>query len=169
MIGTILTQCYMTPWADRAVSVERARAGCPVTQGALWHSLWHTRCQTIQLEAQQGEASPCWSQAALCFRLKLFSIIHLLSSSPSNPVLTRVSSHLPVTGNSPSTDSSRSSTRRVLRLARSTEALLCLLLQQEKFTQAINKAVQFLSVGVLQQFQASKEICPSIQLQMERL
>lgn len=145
MIGRILA-----PWADGAVSMEHAGAGCPVTQSALWHSLWHTGCQTIQLEAQQGEASPCWSQAAVCFPLKLFSIIHLLSSSPSNPVFTRVYSHLPVTGNPPSTDSSRSSTRRVLRLARSTEALLCLLLQQEKFTQAINQEVQFLNVGVLQ-------------------
>lgn len=114
---------------------------CPVTR---------TRCQTIQLKAQQGEASPCWSQAAVCFPLKLFSIIHLLSSSPSNPGFTRVSSHLPVAGNSPSTDSSRSSTRRVLRLARSAEAPLCLLLQREKFTQAVNQEVQFLNVGVLQ-------------------
>lgn len=122
------------PWADRPVSVERAGASCPVTL---------TRCQTIQLKAQQGEASPCWSQAAICFPLKLFSIIHLLSRSPSNPVFTRVSSHLPVSGSSPSTDSSRSSTRRVLRLARSTEASLCLLLQQEKFTQAINRRCNF--------------------------
>lgn len=136
----ILTQCYMTPWAERAVSLERAGACCPVT---------HVRCQTIQLKAQQGEASPCWSQAAVCFPLKLFSIIHLLSSSPSNPVFTRVSSHLPVTGNSPSTDSSRSSTRRVLSLAGSAEAPLCLLFQQEKFTQAINQEEQFLNVGVL--------------------
>lgn len=74
MLGMILAQCYMTLWAARPVSVDRAGAGCPVT---------HTGCQIIQLKVQQGEASPCWSQAPICFPLKLFSVLYLLSSSPS--------------------------------------------------------------------------------------
>lgn len=157
MIGTILAQCYMTPWADRAVSVERAGAGCPVTpQGARPYSWRHSRVRHPQLEPGCSLLS-----------LELFSIIHLLPSSPSNPVLSRVPSHLPVTGSTPSTDSSRSSTRRVLRLARSAEPPLCLLLQQEKFTLAINQEVQFLNAGVLQHgFRHQKKFA---QLQMERL
>lgn len=59
MIGTILAQCYITPWAGRAVSVERAEAGCPVTpQGARPYSWRHSRVRHPQAGTRLQFAFP---------------------------------------------------------------------------------------------------------------
>lgn len=112
--------------------------------------------RTIKLKAQQGEAPHAgdslqfafpWSFSALyAYTPAVWAILSSPGCLPTCPwLLCRTGSK-----SSPNTHSSRSAqTRPVLGPAGSAEAPLCLTLQQDKFTQAINQEVQFLN-GVQQ-------------------